>query len=309
MVEENKFDEIEFLIGELNECIEWLKKLNIKQPEGSRLLGIVKYLELILKSRKENDARVLDKYDSYELYYAYYEAISFMKIKRAFYNFKSDQLRRHDLKEILRGPFKPIDEESGSGNVNTRNKLFELELAAIIQNGKSKLVKVAGFDDIRLKVNSKIVFIECKRLVSLRKEQVIQNIIRAAKQLGEKIIDKKSAGIIGLAIEKILSLDQIFEFSNQDEAFQFLNTKVSEWISESGKEIWRVINDRRIIGVIVCCKLFFKDHKGNISHFQMLAFLHREQSARLSERRVIRNLKEFFDRDVDVLSGFNKTAN
>jgi len=308
LVEENKFDEIEFLLGELKECIEWFTNLNIKQHEDSRLLWIVRYLEEILKSRKEKNARILDKYDPYELFYAYYEAISFLKIKRAFYNFRSDQLRRHDLKEILRGPFKPIDEESGSGNVNTRNKLFELELAAIIQNGKNELVKVVGFDDIRLKVNSKIVFIECKRLVSLRKEQVFENIIRAAKQLGEKITDKKSAGIVGLAIEKILSFDRIFEFSNQDEALQFLNTKVSEWISENGNEIWRIITDRRIIGIIVCCKLFFKDHKGNISHYQMLVFLHRKKNARLSERGIIKTLKEFFERDVDVLSGFNKTV-
>lgn len=128
-------------------------------------------------------------------------------------------------------------------------------------------IDVIGFDDIKIKLNSRNIFIECKRLGSKSKDRMKNNLIEASKQINQKIINsnnKKSRGIIALSIEKLFPFyGQLDNLQKREDGSKFLKGEMHEWLMKNLDFLWRSIPDRRIIGLIVFSRYLAMDTSSN----------------------------------------------
>lgn len=237
------------ILNKLNPCELWLKSLNIP-TSNSRLSEIIGYIDS-LNSHYNNQTlpSLIEEVGNEKLWFALLESRAFITIHEAFLGLNQSRLPKKKLEEILKGPFLPTDEKPGDANVNARNCLFELELAARM---KSSGFNVTGFDDIEFDYSNNKFNIQCKRLFSVR--NMSYNINRAYEQLGGKLNNNAGKGIIALAIEKIEETDRyLLDVSSKQEGGNKVNQRIVSIIQKYGN-LWHNFIDIRVIGVLICLK-------------------------------------------------------
>ena len=181
------FDLVTFekLLEDLKSFGQWYQSKFGISIQGSRVEGIIRLIEKLEEAKRNNRLQeVIDEEGVENLYIPLFDAGSFSIVREAFSEFKLGVLRKRDLREIIKGPLNPSDEEDGTEEVTPRNKLFELSLAALIHNAD---IEVVGFDDIQVILNSRNIFIECKRLGSKNEIRIKNNLIEASSQLDKKL--------------------------------------------------------------------------------------------------------------------------
>lgn len=188
------------LIKNLQTCNNWLGSLNI-DTKGTRFRTLYDNVQAINEEYLEK--RAITSLDPKTVYYSLTESIAFTTIYEAFKS-RPDHLPKRKVKESLGGPFFAKEEIPGDANVNPRNYLFELELAArFILHG----FNVTSFEDIEFKFECFRVCVQCKRPQS--DKSVESNINGAYNQLKSFIFEKDTKGLIAISVEKVLGIDDI----------------------------------------------------------------------------------------------------
>jgi len=185
-----------------------------------------------------------------ELWLSLLESTPFESIYKAFKDLKDHEIPRRKLRDTLSGPFLPTEEKSGTETVNSRNYLFELELASKLKN---KGINVNGFDDVKFTFESVDFTIECKRIFS--DKTVRTNIEKAYEQLKERMnANEKKRGIIALSIEKIFQTDHLYFSATEAEVGTRINNYIDSFIKQNKQHFLRTILDIRIIGFFIIQK-------------------------------------------------------
>ena len=225
----------------------WLNSKGIETKE-TRFEKILENVKTINESFKSNtiDSMIKEKGNEV-LWFSLLEAAPFELICKSFKNLKDHEIPRKKLKDILGGPFLPKEEEIGDSNVNTRNYLFELELAAKL---KSKGINIIGFDDVKFEFESIDFIIECKRIFS--DKTVKPNVEKAYEQL-KKQMNENKRGIIALSVEKIYKTDHLYFEATEAETEIKINQIIDSFIKENRK-YWGNFIDIRIIGIFIVLK-------------------------------------------------------
>ena len=238
----------EDIFAKLNQFQAWLDSLNIHYEKG-RLEELVRSIEQICKHYKEGtfeDLRNIkgDEYLSMSLV----QAIPFIRIFNSFSQYKA-AIPKRLISSALDGPFLSRQEVSGSSNVNPRNYLFELELAAeLIEKGFT----VTKFDDVQFSFESIKYNIQCKRLISAKGIQT--NIHKAYTQLQSNFDGEKDQGIIALSIEKIIETDRKILFVNDSHEMKLHLERIMVKFKNKYCNCWNSFLDQRVVAILIAVK-------------------------------------------------------
>lgn len=247
------------LKAKLNEVKQWLIGLHI-DISNSLFESVLSYIDIDVLA-KSNDKNSKQKIKDYGLEYrinAIRDAYSFIDIYNGLSKLKSS-IPIKSIKEILQAPVLLTAEISSSGNVNSRNKLFEIELASLFI---SKGFNIINFDDVQFEFNNRRYIIECKRLHSLR--NVKYNIDYAYQQLSKKINRDNEYGIIALSIDKLFDIDaKLYQSVSVDSISRKAEQESNVFINKY-KSIWNSFQNIHIVGIIVCFR-FIADLNSNVT--------------------------------------------
>lgn len=121
---------------------------------------------------------------------------------------------RPKLRNVLRGPLLPTDEDADSNQA--RNILFELNLAARLHRAGFEPV-VGERPDVACEVDGKWLFFECKRPFSPGK--ISKLITKAARQLKSDLAARPGArGVIAMSLSKVMNAgDRLYTFDQEAE--------------------------------------------------------------------------------------------
>lgn len=180
------------------------------------------------------------------------EAMPFIDIYEAFHARRPhEKIPKETLKRIVRGSFFAEDEDRVTNE--SRNHLFELELAAIL-SGRG--IPIISFDDISFKFENSICNIQCKRPMTIGSiNSVIGDAVKQIQAKANRIDpSKRATGIIALAVDKILGADkQVFVEPNLHVLEQRLEQILRDFKNENSSK-WMTIPDTRLIAVFVYFK-------------------------------------------------------
>ena len=237
------------ILDEVRACRAWLDGIGVPTA-GTRLEAIEATLGSFLGDLEALPvAELTAQWDwaaRQDAYYALTEGEGFGRIHEQLSTLKSDRLPRSELKRALQGPLVPLEETPAS--TDPRNVFMELDLAASLMRAG---VEVTGFDDIRYRFE-KIGFVaQCKRPFSTRS-------VRANVESAWSQIDARAPrgsylrGIIALAVDKVLGLDQRRPQGVVDRAE--LDSTVLRWGQEfmaNHRADWEDVADDRLVGVLL----------------------------------------------------------
>lgn len=209
------------------------------------------------------------------------DANGFALIAKGFSKIPSSLLPRTALKQSLYGPLCPSNEDSKSSDA--RNKFFELELAAHLAVSGLNLV---GFDDVQMEFEGQRYVIECKR--PFLDDTFESNLGKAYAQLVRRLKGPLDRGVVAIAIEKVVSLD--------DRVHKLDPAVAAKDLAEAHCEVLtrRIIAfgstpDPRIVGVLFVPRFLHRQESGvNTLNFFVvtLPFRHREMDG--EESRLLR---------------------
>jgi len=238
------------ILDRLNDINHWLRELNI-ETRNSRLLEITKYMEIICEHHKKNNVeKLVESYDNEILWYATLESGAFLDIHRAFHDIESRLVPRGKLRDILRGPFLPRDEDPLIQNIHARNTLFELQIAAKIRNAG---IEILGFDDIDFLFKGHKFNAQCKRIHSPK--MVEENVGKALEQAAKRMNDASQAkGLICLAIDKLTGKDgKILRVKTASDIQNELVRITSDFV-ERNRQYWiKTLNIK-----MIACLIYFQ---------------------------------------------------
>jgi len=242
----NKID-YELILELLNETKNWLNDIQLS-TNGTRFIEILEYVELICDSHKKNEVQELvGTYDNEILWYALLESGAFIEIYQAFKNLKSHQIPRAKIVDILSGPFLPKDEDPKAQNIHSRNTLFELQMAAKMNNAG---IEVIGFDDIDFILDKEQFNAQCKRIHSIKR--IEENVQKAYDQIKNRLKDNENQkAIICISIDKISEKDgKLLKVKEVNNIAPEMKRITYDFI-ETYKKYWRNFVDIRLIATLV----------------------------------------------------------
>jgi hypothetical protein len=221
---------------------------------------VLSYVDLDVLA-KSNDKDSIQKRKDYGLEYrinAIRDAYSFIDIYNGLSKLKSG-IPIKSIKEILQAPVLLTSEISSSANVNSRNRLFEIELASLFISTGFNIIK---FDDVQFEFNGRRYIIECKRLHS--QSNVKYNIDYAYQQLSRKINTENEYGLIALSIDKLLNIDsKLYQAASVDSISGKAEEESVAFINQY-KSILNSFQNIHIVGIIVFFK-FISDLDSNVT--------------------------------------------
>lgn len=241
----------EQILHELKETEQWLNSLNI-ETAGTRFEMVSKNIETINSEYKKvniNNLRTAMGLDV--AYYSLTESHAFISIYKAFKNLNPNHLPKRKLKLSLAGPFLPREEISGSANVNPRNLLFEIELAARFIN--SGLV-VLGFEDIGFGFEEFKIYVQCKR--PHNKKSLKTNIEDAYHQLKFRndIFQENVKGMIAISADKLFGIDnKILLINREEEIGRQVNARTADFVN-SYQSAWQGILSQEVLAILLIFK-------------------------------------------------------
>jgi hypothetical protein len=244
MLTRTKYDQ---LLAQLSEAAVWLSEKAQIKTAGTRFDLVYTNVQEIVKRYNAGEIEALiEEKGNEELWLSLTECDAFIRIHSVLKTVESAKLPRQTLKDVVGGPLLPRDETPNSAE--SRNKLFELELAARCHEAG---IGITGFDDIQLYLDGYHIGIQCKRLYS--KKNVRAN-LRSAKDQIRRRHSVIKQGMIAFAIDKLYETDRnILVVNTQSEIPSHVNRYTNHFI-ESHKEEWRHILNTRIIAILVCIK-------------------------------------------------------
>lgn len=170
------------LLSQLREAASWLSEKVRINTAGTRFDKIYSNVQEIVKKYHTGDTESLIKEKgNEELWFSLTECDAFIRVHSFLKNFKSSELPRQTLKDVVGGPLLPRDEMPNSAQ--SRNKLFELELAARCHEAG---INITGFDDIQLYLYGHHIGIQCKRPYSGKRKSVKENLRSAKDQIRKR---------------------------------------------------------------------------------------------------------------------------
>lgn len=234
-------------LQKLEKAEEWFKFIGI-QADNTRFEEVLLLNRDIVEHHNNNriDA-LISKYGNLKLWFALTEASSFIEIYEAFFKQKSHLLPRKKLKMLLQGPYHSWDERVDENNIEPRNILFELEVAAkFFQAG----VKITDFDDVDFIFKKTKFNVQCKRLHSEKK--IRDNITEAAAQISKRMRKKTNLkGIICLSIDKLTGKEEmLLKVSSPSEVSPRLAV-LSNSILDKYRYLWQHLVNTNILAVII----------------------------------------------------------
>lgn len=154
---------------------------------------------------------------------------------------------RPKLRDVLRGPVLPTDEDAESNQ--SRNTLFELNIAARL-HGVGFLPVVGEHPDVACTVNGMELFFECKRPFS--PSRVSKNINKAAKQLKSDLAGHPGArGVIAISLSKVLNAgDKLYAFDREADGRLGLAEALSTAAEGSFRLAQKKLAGSKIVGII-----------------------------------------------------------
>lgn len=245
------------LLDDLNTVKQWLESLG-RRVANTRFDTILKNVAAINDHDKTKSLdRLIESVGDETICYSLTESIAFVEIFKTFRHLSPSIIPKAKLKDILGGPFLPSEEVTGTANVNNRNILFELELAAKLMDNK---IEVKGFDDFEFSYEGKDYFIQCKRPFSERnfEDNIINN---AVEKLEQKLVDDKQAGIIAISLEKLVPIDE--QFQDLSQIKKILEPIGAEFI-KTHEHYWKNIDNPKIIIVLLVFKFVVRLLKENL---------------------------------------------
>ena len=237
----------DIILKRLNETRDWLSNIKLK-IDGSRFSDILEHVNLICDYHEQNKVQdLLDNFDNEILWYALLESGAFLDIHQAFKKLKSHQIPRAKLVEILKGPFLPKDEDPVAQNIHSRNTLFELQIAAKINNAG---IEVIGFDDIDFILDEQQFNAQRKRIHSLKR--IEENVQKAYEQIQSRLKNNENQkAIICISIDKLAEKDgKILRVKRAKDIAPEMVRSTSDFI-ETYKKYWQNFVDIRLIATLV----------------------------------------------------------
>lgn len=241
----------ESLKDDLDSVRSWLiaNKVNLGNSRFEQIYN--NFNEIVQYNEQKKLNEYVQKYGFETYLYSSLDAFAFIEI----YKVLSKQTAlpqkklRDKLQESIKGPFLQKDENPLISNVNSRNFLFELELAAKISNSGIKLLDL---DDIQFEYDSYNFHVECKRLIS--KNKVEENIEKAYTQLQTKLNNKNDRGIIALSLDKLPKIDdKVFPTHDTEKIYEQLNS-IGNIFRNKYQKVWSRFIDIRIISIFLFIK-------------------------------------------------------
>ncbi len=233
----------------LREFENWLGQLRIN-TKSSRLEEVISCIDnLSISWENGRLEQLISSVDGEYLYYRLSEANAFIYVYNSLKALPDDKIPRKLLKEIILGPFLASDEVPGGANVNNRNFLFEIEMAAKLA---SKDLKITGFDDVQFTYEHYNFAMQCKRLISSR--NIAYNVEKAYGQLKPMLNERNNRGIIALSIEKIIEADKnLLVVDNVGEIQPKIVANSLHFINEHSW-CWKKIVHPKVIAVFILTK-------------------------------------------------------
>jgi len=255
----SQYSEITFAeqLSLFDEIISWINSLGV-ETSGTRVEKIRSILSQIVTSYNAEDyGSIFNHYSEAEVFYTLTDVTSYFKAYEVLKELRSHEIPRRKLLQIIEGPLLPADESPSEGNTESRNILFELEVAWRV---KERGYEINNLDDVQFRHDSNEMNIQCKRVHSSR--NVPHNVDNALRQYERRASDNPSLkGIIAIAIEKITNTeDYIFECDSQEQIDTELDRLVNNFIEEH-EENWGSLCDSGVVGVLVFVKFLAKQNQ------------------------------------------------
>lgn len=235
------------LLGQLTEAAVWLDEKAQIKTAGTRFDEVYSNVQEIVRRYNAGDIEALIEAKGNEgLWFSLTECDAFIRIHSLLRNFESAKLPRQTLKDIVGGPLLPRNETPNSAQ--SRNKLFELELAA---RHHESGIDITGFDDIQLYFDGNHIGIQCKRPYSPKR---VRDNLRSAKDQIRKRYSVIKQGMIAFAIDKLYETDRNILVVNTQSEIPDHVTKYTNDFIERNKQDWHHLLNTRIIGILICMK-------------------------------------------------------
>lgn len=175
------------------------------------------------------------------------DALAFIDIYKAFNHLKPhESLPKTKLQKAINGPY--LSEDEDLENNESRNILFELELASVFQK---RGINITSFDDFGFNFQGVRVLVECKRPVN--KTTLVSNINYAAQKLNRQIDNsqQESRGLIAIAVDKIFGVDKgILDVKTTSQMENAVDNSMMSLISQHREKYWASMININFLGVI-----------------------------------------------------------
>ena len=213
------------------------------QVEGSRFVGYRAILDRLIENL---DRRAASNDDTMRIGVALVESAELADLLPYLVTVSPDVLTPK-LREILRGPFLPVDEDQNSNQA--RNVMFELTLASKLW-GAGLAPEIGEHPDLRCEIEGRLLLIECKRALS---ERGLPGLIqRADHQLRRHStgVTAASHGIVALSVSRIVNEgDKVLAFSDERRASEKLSGDLERLANEASITL-RSGGSNQIVGAV-----------------------------------------------------------
>lgn len=238
----------------------WYASIGIPTA-GTRLESIEqKLLDLIRELTSLPPEVVVKRWSNADTYYVLSDGAAFGKIAREIGKVGPNLLPKKALRSILEGPLSPRDEVSSDASVNARNLFTELELAAYFSE---KRIQLTGFDDLKFRFGAVNYAVQCKRLFS--PSSVRNNIDKAYDQLKRNLATDNDRGLIALAIEKLMDLEEKPPLRVEEEADVTREVfRLAEEFRTNFGHSWHNFIDPRVTAIIIILRFLCYTIKQNV---------------------------------------------
>jgi len=239
-----QFRQLDCILDDLTKAVAWFESVGIPTKE-TRLQAIHHYLFDQLQFPAPG-ATMPD----YDHHMVISDAAAFFLIATEYSRLPSTLLPRRTMKEAIYGPLPPSNEDAQSSD--SRNKFFELELAAHLSMSGVKLV---GFDDVQFQFEDHRYIVECKRPFIDRRFE--DNLGKAYDQLASRLKAPNDRGLAAIAVEKVLDIDgSIHRIDSTPDALAFTKSQLDKL---TGQIIaYGTTKDMRIVGVLFITRFLMR---------------------------------------------------
>jgi hypothetical protein len=241
-----EFRTLDAIIEDLSKAISWFEDIEISTKE-TRLQAIHSYLLELHHFPDPDPGAIMPDTDTYSVVN---DAAAFGLIASEMSKLPPHLIPRKTLKDILKGPLPPSDEDLQ--NSDSRNKFVELELAAhLSQAGFS----VIGFDDVQFEFDDCRYLVECKRPSHDRKFE--DNLGKAYRQLAERFERPNDRGLVAIAVEKMFKIDSRIQNVDNSAAALSLTIALNEQLVERTVK-YGTTTDVRIVGILFITRFLMR---------------------------------------------------
>lgn len=185
---------------------------------------------------------------------AIHEINDFIEIHHAFKDTSKSELNEviNKLQKAVRGPIELSDETENSNTA--RNFLFEAALAAKVHKPDDNVSTILDAkSDTGVMVNNKKVWIECKRVTTIKRiEPNVKKAIKQLKCIFKSKIGSGHRGIVAIDVTKIINPNSEIYVATDDIMLTSSIEKMMDDFIEKHYRIWQeLIKHKKIIATLV----------------------------------------------------------